>query len=527
MALFAAEYLPPDQPPLQLVPDVEPTTDSHAETVLMLGATTLDLCASLQLPDDHVGAILRGLMQVSSDPFATHKLNILLSHLTRTLFQAEEETTFSVLSRTPTVHTVTDYGLEPAGGANHGVVEDHPVGSAHEFTITESSDMSIDTVAELVGVAEVTEATRDNAVFETEQKVELDHDTAAYEPEEPEGPEEFSVEADAATIAGSKETIQDGPAGLDEAHDATVHDKEPVDEVVTALNTDPPVRRLLGKSRLRERRREVALDLASLQKATLDKDGHILEERVKDALVENFIGLAKYFANKFTNRGVDDEELEQVALVALVDATKRFQPDMGVEFIHYASRTIEGNLQRYFRDFRTVRTPRSMYELWTPIRAAIKALEVEGVIPNSRQIADYMNSDRDTRKNKKPITADLIAEVLRTGTGYAVSLDTNAADRDTTRGDLLTDDLDFADDAVTRVVVQERLDYLAEYNETKHDLVVLIKMRHGIAPYNGRFARSQQELAEHFGVTQMHISRLLRQAYAIILRDPRAVGLER
>lgn len=527
MTLFAAEYLPPDQPPLQLVPDVEPTTDSHAATVLMLGATTLDLCASLQLPDDHVGAILRGLMQVSSDPFATHKLNTLLSHLTRTLFQAEEETTFSVLSRTPTVHTVTDYGLGPASGANHGVAEDHPVGSAHEFMITESSDIGIDTVAELVGVAESTDTTQDNAIFEVGQQVELDHDTTAYEPEEPGGPEEFSVEADITTISELEEVTEDGPVDGGEDGGSAAHGEESDEEIVAVLDTDPTVRRLLGKSRLRERRREVALDLASLQKAKLDKDGHILDERVKNALVENFIGLAKYFANRFTNRGVDTEELEQVALMALVDAAKRFQPELGVEFIHYASRTIEGNLKRYFRDFRTVRTPRSMYELWTPVRNAIKVLEAEGIIPDSRQIADYMNSDRDRRKNKKPVTADLVAEVLMTGTGYTTSLDTPIADGNTTRGDLLTDDLDFADDAVTRVIVQERLDYLAEYNETKHDLVVLIKMRHGIAPYNGRFARSQQELAEHFGVTQMHISRLLRQAYAIILRDPRAVGLER
>lgn len=86
--------------------------------------------------------------------------------------------------------------------------------------------------------------------------------------------------------------------------------------------------------------------------------------QARNDLIEAHLGLAYVIARRYRNRGVADDDLNQVALLALVQAAARFDPGHGVPFTAFAGRTIEGEIKRHFRDRAwSVRVPRATKEL--------------------------------------------------------------------------------------------------------------------------------------------------------------------
>ena len=93
------------------------------------------------------------------------------------------------------------------------------------------------------------------------------------------------------------------------------------------------------------------------------------ELEARNRLVEDHADLAEHFARRYAGRGLARDDLRQMAMLAMVKAADRFEPDRGVAFSTFASRTIEGEMKRYFRD-RTwsVRPPRRAQELHLELR---------------------------------------------------------------------------------------------------------------------------------------------------------------
>lgn len=90
---------------------------------------------------------------------------------------------------------------------------------------------------------------------------------------------------------------------------------------------------------------------------------------LEGSLVEDHLSLAEHLARAYRGRGVEDDDLLQVARLALVKAAGRFDPDRG-EFAPYAASTIRGEIKRYFRDHAwSVRPPRRLQELQARIAA--------------------------------------------------------------------------------------------------------------------------------------------------------------
>jgi RNA polymerase sigma-B factor len=214
---------------------------------------------------------------------------------------------------------------------------------------------------------------------------------------------------------------------------------------------------------------------------------------LRNELIEDHLNLARAFARRFAHRGVSVEDLEQVARLGLLHAVDRFDPELGAKFTTFAGRTIDGELKRHFRDRAwSVRVPRRSQELGIAVRGAMGELAQSlGRSPTPGELAQRVGA-----------TTDEVLEAIEASSAFrADSLD---APRDTELGPLTetlqTDDLAF--DALVNEDLVGRL--LAGLSERERVIVRL------------RFFEelSQGEIARRVGVSQMHVSRLLRKALA-------------
>jgi len=215
--------------------------------------------------------------------------------------------------------------------------------------------------------------------------------------------------------------------------------------------------------------------------------------RDRNALVEAHTGFAYHIANRYRSRGMNDEDIRQVALLALVKAIDRFDPDHGAAFTSFAGRTIEGEIKRHFRDTAwTVRVPRSTKELHLSVRRAGDDLtQTLGRPPTVKEIAGHLEIDTD----------DVLTALSASAAFTPASLDRphddeHTSDRD---GTLATNDADL--DATDDRLLVERL--IAMLPEREQRIVRL------------RFYEelTQSEIAERVGMSQMHVSRLLRRSF--------------
>lgn len=217
------------------------------------------------------------------------------------------------------------------------------------------------------------------------------------------------------------------------------------------------------------------------------------DRRIRNELIERYQGLAHFVVKRYTRRGVPMEDLRQVALLAVLQAVERFDPEMGIEFSTFASRTIDGELKRYFRDRSwSIRPPRRAQELHLEVRQAEeRLLQSLGRSPTVAELARAVDAPEE-----------LVLAALEVAVAHqTASLDeVSGRDDDTsTRGDRVLggDELRFA--RVEASVAVE--DLLAELPERERTILYL------------RFYcdMTQPEIAEALGVSQSYLSRLLRR----------------
>lgn len=219
----------------------------------------------------------------------------------------------------------------------------------------------------------------------------------------------------------------------------------------------------------------------------------------RNALVESYFPLAEFFAKRYRDRGVESEDLRQVAKLALVKAVDRFDPSRDVQFSTFAGRTIDGELKRYFRDKTwSVRVPRSLQESSLEVRRASDELSVElGRPPTVMQLAESTGLD-----------IDQVIEALDVQHSYrAASLDRSSSV-----------DGNAPPPAATLAADDERIDKSEERIVVERLLATLPEREREILHLRFYTELSQAEIADRIGVSQMHVSRLIRRS----LEDLRA-----
>lgn len=214
----------------------------------------------------------------------------------------------------------------------------------------------------------------------------------------------------------------------------------------------------------------------------------------RNELVQQHMGLATHIAARFARSGRRDDDLRQVAMVGLIKSVDRFDPEHGVPFSAFAGRTIEGELKRHFRD-RTwsVKVPRSAKELHVLVRNATGKLEQQdGRSPSVERLAEYLEIDRDDVVRGLAATAAARVDTIDAGTDP----DDGSIDRQSA---LASIDPSFGD-TENDIVVSELMEQLPERERE----IVYLRFYENL---------SQAEIAERVDVSQMHVSRLLRQSF--------------
>ncbi len=217
---------------------------------------------------------------------------------------------------------------------------------------------------------------------------------------------------------------------------------------------------------------------------------------LRDEVVTDHLWLARHAARRFSGRGEAPDDLFQVASLALVNAVDRFDPEMEVRFSTYAMPTIVGELRRHFRD-RTwsMRVSRRLKDLHLELRSAKEELtHLLDRAPTVDELAEFVEA-----------TPDEVLEALEAGASYrAASLTTGPVGPDGTEIDepavLGTDDEEL-DAAPERVLLQQALQTLTPRDRR----VVYLSFFLGL---------TQAEIAEQIGVSQVHVSRILRACLA-------------
>jgi RNA polymerase sigma-B factor len=246
----------------------------------------------------------------------------------------------------------------------------------------------------------------------------------------------------------------------------------------------------------RQRRDRTARALAAIA----DADSESRRQDLLDYVVRINMGVARTVAGRYFSRGIDEDDLVQVAYMALTRAVRDFDPDRHRDFLSYAVPTIRGELKKHFRDHGwMVRPPRRVQETQARITSAEAALfQKLGRPAKPSEIATHLNMDVD----------DVIEALAADGCFSPSSLDRPVTRSGDTSGVTLLDFLGETDSATPAAEARVVLSPVLRRLRDRDRRIVYLRFFE---------QKSQREIGEEIGVTQMQVSRLLSR----ILRDLR------
>jgi RNA polymerase sigma-B factor len=219
---------------------------------------------------------------------------------------------------------------------------------------------------------------------------------------------------------------------------------------------------------------------------------HAPEDR--EWLVERYLPLARHVAARYRGGSEPIEDLEQVASLALVKAIDRFDPSRGTSFSSYAVPTISGELRRHFRDHTwALRVPRDLQELAVKVGKAEGRLQLElGRAPTATEPADHLDCSVE----------ELLEARDAAGANRMSSLDAPVTSDDA-EGASLADILGTDDERLEQVERTLAVDSALESLDARGREILRLRFHEEL---------TQAAIGERVGLSQMHVSRLIRQA---------------
>ena len=230
-------------------------------------------------------------------------------------------------------------------------------------------------------------------------------------------------------------------------------------------------------------------------RSLLDQRARSTDEEVRQSLLDQAIelnlGIAHSIASRFRGRGVESDDLDQVAYLGLVKAARSYDPSTDTPFLAYAVPTIRGEVKRYFRDCSwTVRIPRRLQELQGSI-ASVRPQLIQDLHrePTLQELADEIGAEVN----------EIEAAFAADGCFSVLSLD-RPVDDDSAAN--LADTIADTDDTAF-----ERTEAVAVLEPVLNDLAPRERRILELRFVEGH---TQADIGAEIGVSQMQVSRLLR-----------------
>jgi RNA polymerase sigma-B factor len=234
-----------------------------------------------------------------------------------------------------------------------------------------------------------------------------------------------------------------------------------------------------------ERRRDGERMLA---RYAVSRDPHL-----RDALVERYMPLARRLALRYRNTSEPLDDLMQVAAMGLIKAIDRFEPGRGTAFSSFAVPTILGELRRHLRDHSwTVRVPRDTQELSQRLDKASDRLAADlGRAPTVKELAAELGTSEeqllDAHQARHAHSPASLEAPVGSEDGLLVLADVLGAD----------------DDRLERAEAAVLVDHYLDALPPRSRAILRLRFQQELR---------QREIGDLMGLSQMHVSRLIRQS---------------
>jgi RNA polymerase sigma-B factor len=216
------------------------------------------------------------------------------------------------------------------------------------------------------------------------------------------------------------------------------------------------------------------------------------DDAARDEIIDRYEGLVRSIAARYAQRGEPFDDLAQVGWIGLLKAIDRFDIERDVQLVTYATPTIVGEIRRHFRDRAwAVHVPRSLQELRPRVYAVIERLTAErGAAPTISDVAEVLD-----------VGEEEVLDALQSENARSASyLPAGHEDGGETTFEVPDEDAGYeASDA--RVMLEAALPVLPE----REQRILRLRFEEGL---------TQSQIAADVGISQMHVSRLLRSSLA-------------
>ena len=212
----------------------------------------------------------------------------------------------------------------------------------------------------------------------------------------------------------------------------------------------------------------------------------------REELVERHLPLVRSLARRYAGRGELIEDIEQVGAIGLIKAIDRYELDRDVALTTYATPNVVGEIKRHFRDRGwTIRIPRALQELNVKMSGAVERLTVRlGRSPTIAELAKELDA-----------TPEQVLEAVEAGSAYSpVSLSASPGNEE----DLdLMEVIGTEDEGYARSEERASLEPALGELPEREQKILRMRFEEGL---------TQTQIAERVGLSQMHVSRLIRRS---------------
>lgn len=213
--------------------------------------------------------------------------------------------------------------------------------------------------------------------------------------------------------------------------------------------------------------------------------------KIRNELIERYMYIAEILSKKYVNKGIDYDDIFQVASLGLIYAIERFDIERGFKFSSFATPTIVGEIKKYFRDKGwTMRVPRRIQELSKKINVAkVKLRQDLQKVPTVSDIAEYLKC------TESQVLEAMEASYVYSPKSLDITFDTSDSDKNIHLRDLIGEEDRY-------YLLFENKDFvdrmLNKLNDVEHKIII------------DRYFKDKTQIvvAEELGVSQMTISRM-------------------